>query len=212
MAINTNKWNRIRYTFYTPGYDLLGGYFRKSRQESIQALDLKPGEKVLIVGAGTGLDLEFIPKDCHIVACDITPSMIEALKKRSEQLHLPVQAYIMDGQKLDFPDQTFDKIILHLILAVIPDPFACISESERVLKENGKIAVFDKFVAEGSKISKLRFITNIFTNVIASDITRYFEEIVSHTRLNTLSNKAADFNGLFRLILLNKPNTEKAEQ
>ena len=81
MKINTNRWNKIRYTLYTPGYDLIAGYFKDSRKKSIDSLDLKPGEKVLIIGVGTGLDLEFIPSHCEIMATDLTPSMIERVKK-----------------------------------------------------------------------------------------------------------------------------------
>jgi phosphatidylethanolamine/phosphatidyl-N-methylethanolamine N-methyltransferase len=41
----------------------------------------------------------------------------------------------MDGQDLIFEDKTFDYVILHLILAVIPDPEKCLLEVERVLKK-----------------------------------------------------------------------------
>ena len=133
MRINTNTWNRIRYTLYTPGYDLIAQYFKDSRRKSIESLEIKSGDKVLIIGAGTGLDLEFLPKDCDIIATDITPSMIYRIKRRNRTLNRNVQAMVMDGQSLGFPDTSFDFVILHLILAVIPDPIACIKESERNL-------------------------------------------------------------------------------
>ena len=66
MKINTNAWNRIRYTLYTPGYDLIARIFENSRRKSIESLQVIAGEKVLIIGAGTGLDLEFLPNDCEI--------------------------------------------------------------------------------------------------------------------------------------------------
>ena len=57
MNLNTNLWNRLRYTLYTPIYDLLvGRIFTSSRRKSIELLHIQPGEKVLLVGAGTGLD------------------------------------------------------------------------------------------------------------------------------------------------------------
>src|SRR5665647_456833 len=129
MKINTNAWNRIRYTLYTPGYDLIARIFEQSRKRSIESLQVKPGDNVLIVGAGTGLDLEFLPDFCEIIATDLTPSMVERIKKRNQLLNLNVQALVMDGMALTFEDRTFDKIILHLILAVIPDSMACISEA-----------------------------------------------------------------------------------
>ena len=167
-------------------------------------MEITKGDKVLIVGAGTGLDLEFLPNDCEIVATDITPSMIERIKKRNKTLNRQVQTMVMDGQALEFADNSFDKIILHLILAVIPDPIACIKESERVLKHGGQIVVFDKFVRKNSKISRMRRFANLLTNLVFSDITRDFESIVNKTTLTVLADNDADFNGNFRLLKLTK--------
>lgn len=158
----------------------------------------------MIVGAGTGLDLEFIHMDCHIVATDITPSMVQSIKKRNLKLNRNVQAIVMDGHSLDFADNSFDRIILHLILAVIPDPVACLRESERVLKPGGHIVVFDKFVQKGREASLLRKILNMATTLIASDISRDFEFLVSNTSLKVISDIDADFKGNFRRIKLVK--------
>jgi len=204
MKINTNSWNRIRYTLYTPGYDLIANYFRESRKKSIESLDIKTGEKVLIVGAGTGLDLEFLPLDCEIVATDITPSMIHRIEKRNVMLNRRVRGIVLDGQALGLEDNSFDAIILHLILAVIPDPVACIKEAERVLKNGGRIVVFDKFVPGNRKVSSRRRLLNVFANLLFTDITRDFESLLNKTRLTILSDEEADFKGNFRRIKLTK--------
>lgn len=200
--MNNNTWNKIRYTIYTPIYDGIAGIFKASRRKSIDALNIKEGDKVLIVGAGTGLDLEFLPSGCQVIATDITPSMVKKIENRKIK---NVEAMVMDGHKLEFKDESFDKIILHLILAVIPDPIACIKECERVLKVGGQIAVFDKFVSAEQEVSVFRKGLNLISNFLFSDITRKIEEIVSHTQLKIISNTAADFNGNFRIILINKP-------
>lgn len=204
MKINTNTWNKIRYTLYTPGYDLIARYFKASRTKSIDSLDLKPSDKVLIIGAGTGLDIEIIQTDCKIIATDITPSMIARIKKRNIKLKRNVEAIVMDGQALRYDDNSFDKIILHLILAVIPDPVACMKEAERALKPGGYIAVFDKFVRKNTKVSSIRRFANLLTNLIFSDITRDFESIVNKTGLLVISDIDADFKGNFRLIKMTK--------
>ena len=202
--INTNRWNRIRYTFYAPGYDMAARIFSKSRNQSIRALGIKAKDEVLIVGAGTGLDLEFIHEDCHITATDITPAMIERTLKKNIQYKRNLTAQVMDGQQLNFQDQSVDKIILHLILAVIPDPIACIKECERVLKPGGSITVFDKFVPRGRAISFLRRMFNPLANFFFTNITRRMEDIVSHTNLVIESDEPVDFKGNFRIIRLRK--------
>ncbi len=204
MNINTNTWNKIRYTLYTPGYDLIARFLKNSRKKSIESLKPKTRDKILIVGAGTGLDLEFLPKDCEIIAIDITSSMVTRIKKRNKSLKSDVKAIVMDGQYLDFPDNSFDIIILNLILSVIPDSIRCLKESERVLKSGGQISIFDKFVRKDEKVSSLRKCVNVFTNLFFSDITRRFETILDNTELKVLSDEAADFNGNFRIIKLTK--------
>lgn len=200
--MNNNTWNKIRYTIYTPIYDGIAGIFKASRRKSIDALNIKEGDKVLIVGAGTGLDLDFLPAGCQVIATDITPSMVKKIENRKSN---NVETMVMDGHKLDFENESFDKIILHLILAVIPDPVTCIKECERVLKVGGQIAVFDKFVLADHEVSLIRKGLNIISNFLFSDITRKIEEIISHTQLKIISNTAADFNGNFRILLINKP-------
>ena len=203
----TNWWNRFRYTLYAPGYDLLGRIFSKSRNKSISELNIRTGDEVLVVGIGTGLDLEFITVDCHITATDITPAMITQTLKKNRLLGHRLKAEVMDGQRLNLPDSSADKIILHLILAVIPDPIACIKECERVLTPGGRITIFDKFVPKGRKLSLLRKVFNPLTSFFFSDITRRFETIVSETELEIESDQLADFNGNFRIIRLLKVKT-----
>ena len=204
MKINTNRWNKIRYTIYAPFYDTLVGYVANSRKKSIETLEIRPGDKVLLLGAGTGLDLNIIPKGCSITAIDITPAMIDKIKKRNEKLNHDLIALVMDGQKLEFPDNSFDKIILHFVLAVIPNPVNCIKEVERVLKTGGKITVFDKFLPKNRKISFARKVVNPVANLFFTDINRGFESIVSSTSLKVISDIDVHFSGKFRIIKLAK--------
>ena len=179
--------------------------FRDKREASVRLLDVQPGNRVLIVGAGTGLDLDFLPRGCEVVATDITPAMVRRIRVRSYRLRFPVTAMVMDGQALEFPDNCFDKVVLHLIVSVLPDPVACLREVERVLKPGGEVVVFDKFVPPGQKISPARRMANLFLNLFFTDITRHFETIAAHTSLTLLTDLPAALRGNFRYIKLQKP-------
>tara|TARA_R110000868_G_scaffold396971_2_gene669464 strand:- start:45223 stop:45831 length:609 start_codon:yes stop_codon:yes gene_type:complete len=198
LSINTNSWNRIRYTIYRPFYDIIASYFRPFRKRSIDSLEIKPTDKVLILGAGTGLDLEFLNGHEHIYAIDITPSMIDKLEKEAQFLGLEVETRVMDGSNLDFEDESFDVVILHLIIAVIPDPINCLKETERVLKSGGKFTIMDKFIKPGSKPSFLRVLLNPITNLLATNINRDIDELISETALVKESDQS--LNSIFRLI------------
>jgi ubiquinone/menaquinone biosynthesis C-methylase UbiE len=183
MKINTNQWNMVRYSVAAPIYDYTVRILEPYRSQSIALLDLKPGERVLLVGAGTGADLPYFPEGVEIVATDLTPGMIQRLEARARTLGRPVTCRVMDGQALDLPDESFDAVVLHLILSVIPDPLACIREVYRVLKPGGRVMVLDKFLDDQAKLSWARRALNLFTNLMFSDINRRLREIVAVTPL-----------------------------
>jgi len=204
MKVNTNTWNKIRYSLYAHGYDIGARLLDKHRKKSIELLNIKPKKKVLIIGAGTGLDLEHMPLGCEIIATDICPTMIAKINKRNTEFNHKLQTMVMDGQNLDFEDNSFDFVILNLILTVIPNPIACIKEAERVLKPNTYAMVFDKFVKENQKISRFRKTANLFTNLLFSNITLKFEPLINHTSFTKITDIDVNLKSNFRLIKLYK--------
>ena len=54
------------------------------RRRSLELLNVQPGERVLIVGAGTGLDLEFLSKKARVIATDLTAAMLRNQRREME--------------------------------------------------------------------------------------------------------------------------------
>ena len=197
MGVNTNRWNRIRYSLYAPFYDVFVRRLARGRRRAIELLDVQPGERVLIVGCGTGLDLELLPKGCAITAIDLTPAMVEKTRARASALGLTIDARAMDAAKLDFADASFDCVLLHLILAVVPDPHATAREASRVLRRGGRVSIFDKFA---DRASIARRALNVVTNLVATDITRSLGDILGATPLRVVREERSAF-GLFRVAI-----------
>lgn len=137
-------WNRIIYYVYPPFYDLIVRPLKPEREEAVDLLRPTPGEKWLILGCGTGLDLEVIPRGANITAVDISPSMVMKTLDRAKQTGMDIDARIMDAGAILFKPESFDIVLLHLVLSALPDPGACIREVERVLKPHGRISILDK--------------------------------------------------------------------
>lgn len=201
----TNAWNRIRYSLYSPFYDALIGFSRQ-RRRSIDLLELRAGERLLIVGAGTGLDLQFVPDGVHVTATDLTPAMLNRARERASAAgKTNVTCRVMDGQKLDFEPESFDAVLLHLILAIIPDPFACIRETARVLRPGGRVAVFDKFQRDVGNPSLLRRGINVATKIAVTDINRRLGPLVASAGLVEEHREPAWLEGIFIIACLRKP-------
>ena len=197
MRINTNRWNRARYTLYAPFYDLAARRLGRGRRRAVELLAVRPGERVLVDGCGTGLDLELLPRDCLVTAVDLTPAMVEKTRERAASLGMRVDARVMDAARLDLADESFDCVLLHLILAVVPDPRGTAREAARVLRSGGRASIFDKFAMR--RPSLLRRTLNVATNVLATDITRSLPDILAESGLHLVHEEPSVFGGLFRV-------------
>lgn len=199
MRVNTNWWNRVRYTAYAPIYDLVARRLARGRRRSIELANIQPGERVLIVGCGTGLDLELLPRGVEITAVDLTPAMVEKTAARAKELGMSVDARVMDAARLTFADASFDVVLLHLILAVVPDPYSTAREAARVLRPGGRAAIFDKFAS--GRVSVGRKMVNVLTNLVATDVTRRLEDVLRETRLVVVRDEPAMLGGVFRAVI-----------
>ncbi len=204
MKVNTNAWNRLRYNAYAPVYDLIARPFVRARKRSIQLLDLQPNSDVLIVGAGTGLDFPLLPRTAHILAVDLSPSMVQRASERAARLELDADCRVMNAEVLDLPDESFDAVILHLVLAVVPDPDACIREAARVLKSSGRIAIFDKFLSDGVRPSLSRRVLGMLANALFSDINRRLGPLLAQGGLEILREEPSIASGAYVIVVAGK--------
>lgn len=201
-------WNRLRYTVWAPAYDAIvrRAGFATARRLSIDRLRLASGARVLIVGAGTGLDLDFLPSKVDVTAIDVTPAMLKQLERRAADTGRSVTARIMDARELAFPDSSFDAVVMHLILAVMPEPERGVSEAVRVLKPGGRIAIFDKFLGDEERPSLKRRLLNAVAKPLFSDLNRRVGPLIAGTQLVIEQDEPVAFGGTYRVVTLMNPD------
>ena len=198
MSFNTNPWNRFRYSCWAPIYDLIALPVRPMRRRSMALANLQPGERVLIVGAGTGLDLDFISTSPVITATDLTPAMLEKLRRRAARLGLAVDARVMDGHALEFADGSFDVVILHFIVAVIPDPLRCLREAARVLRPGGRAVILDKFAPDDGPLPLWIRLLNPPASLLATHVNRRLGPLVASSGLRVIHREPVALRGFFQ--------------
>lgn len=205
MNLNTNTWNRLRYGLYAPFYDVLVRRLDRGRRRSIERLRLHPGERVLIPGCGTSLDFERLPPGVRVTAGDLAPAMVRKAQARATALSLDADVRVMDAHALDFPSASFDAALLHLVLAVVPDPEAALCEVARVLRPGGRVGVFDKFLADAAEPSPVRRAASAVANVVATDLNRRLGPLLNASGLVLEHEEPVLFGGLFKVAILRKP-------
>ena len=114
---------RAAYSVWALGYDaLFGPATSRARRRSVELLAPLAGERVLLVGVGTGLDLPHLPRHARYAAVDLTAAMLRRAGLRAERIHLSIALTLASAAALPFASGSQDAVVLHLILAVVPDP------------------------------------------------------------------------------------------
>jgi phosphatidylethanolamine/phosphatidyl-N-methylethanolamine N-methyltransferase len=138
------------YALLTPVYDLLfNRIFHSGRVAAINLLEIKPGDRVLEIGVGTGLNLPLFPRDCKVTGIDISVEMLQKARQRAKELGLAhVSLSVMDASNLEFPDDSFDHVLATYVISAVPDPVKTLLEMRRVCKPEGHLVILNHFRSE----------------------------------------------------------------
>lgn len=199
-----NSLLRLSYSFIAPFYDaLVERPMREARKQSLNFLPVEDSEHVLVSGVGTGLDLPMLPILHRYTALDFNAAMLARAKPRGKSLD--INFVLGDSMALPFADAQFDHVVLHLIVAVVPNPERCLSEAARVLKPGGTIILFDKFLQPQQR-APMRRLFNAITRRFATRMDVVFEEVLRVSpELEVVQNVPMLAKGWFRGIVLRKP-------
>ena len=133
---------KAAYRRYAAVYDaVFGPVLQPGRKAVVQALRLRPGERVLEVGVGTGLSLPLYPRDVTITGIDVSREMLEKARRRVARRRLAnVEALLeMDAERMSFPDASFDKVVAMYVVSVVERPARLLEELHRVCRPDGEI-------------------------------------------------------------------------
>lgn len=139
----------LAYHRYAPIYDWLwGAVLEPGRRELARVAASHCGDNgsLLEVGVGTGLMLPLYPGKFPITGVDITEEMLARAQERSRGLSgRSIDLRLMDGEKLAFPDGSFDCVVLAYVLSVTPEPRRLLQEVRRVCRKGGVILLLNHF-------------------------------------------------------------------
>src|SRR2546427_806301 len=122
-------------------YDLVfGPTLHPGRVHAIHRMGIKPGDRVLEVGVGTGINASLYPRDCAVTGIDLSGSMLEKARDRVARKGIRnVRLIEMDAADLKFSDGAFDIVYAPYLMSVVPDPIAVAREMRRVCRTGGRV-------------------------------------------------------------------------
>jgi ubiquinone/menaquinone biosynthesis C-methylase UbiE len=201
----TNHHNLIAYRLWAPIYDATVNHiFLPGRKRAMELLNLQAGEKVYLVGVGTGADLPLLPAGVDATGTDLSPEMLARAHLKRTQNLAALKLIQGDAQTLLVEEASFDAVILNLILSVIPAGNACLVSAMRALKLGGRAVIFDKFLPEGKSPNSLRKFFNIFSTMLGTDINRRLSDLMKDCPCEIIHEEPSIAGGMYRIVLLRR--------
>jgi phosphatidylethanolamine/phosphatidyl-N-methylethanolamine N-methyltransferase len=128
-------------------YDFtFGPVLHPGRVDAIDRMGIRPGDRVLEVGVGTGINASLYPSYCAVTGVDFSSSMLEKARERVARKGVRnVRLLEMDAANMKFADDSFDIVYAPYVISVVPDPVAVTREMRRVCRPGGRIVILNHF-------------------------------------------------------------------
>jgi phosphatidylethanolamine/phosphatidyl-N-methylethanolamine N-methyltransferase len=146
-------------------YDFVfGPTLHAGRLRAIQRMGIRPGDRVLEVGVGTGINAGLYPRDCIVTGIDLSGSMLEKARERVARKDIiNVRLLEMDAADLRFADGAFDIVYAPYLISVVPDPITVAREMGRVCRPGGRIIFLNHFRSRNPLLASIERAISPFT-------------------------------------------------
>ena len=147
LASNNKKVDAASYDIAAAEFDRLSERFcGPLAMRLLDVAQLRAADQVLDVGTGTGLVALRAAdgaRNGRVIGIDHSPGMLEQAADKAQRAGLADAATfrVMDAERLEFPEQSFDVVLSLYALFHFPEPLVAIKEMYRVLRPGGRLVI-----------------------------------------------------------------------
>ncbi|MGN6558205.1 MAG: class I SAM-dependent methyltransferase [Solirubrobacterales bacterium] len=146
-------WGRLFSAVYDSGLKASedAGLRQMRRELLVQARG-----RVLELGAGTGLNLELYPHEGldSLVLTEPDPHMVKQLRQRAAKNCPGADLVEAGAENLPFADDSFDTVVVTLVLCTVPDQPTALGEISRVLAPGGQLLFLEHVRSRNPQLAK----------------------------------------------------------
>jgi len=155
VAVVENDFVAGVYEKLASVYDLIfGPALHRGRMQAIARMGIRPDDRILEVGVGTGINLPLYPASTEVTGIDFSASMLEKAHTRVQRKGVfNARLLVMDAANLRFADESFDIVYAPYLISVVPDPVKVAQEMRRVCRTGGRIIFLNHFRSENPVMS-----------------------------------------------------------
>jgi phosphatidylethanolamine/phosphatidyl-N-methylethanolamine N-methyltransferase len=146
MLMQESSTRKI-YDVHSVFYDATFGRLVKRRIErAIEHMNISDTDRVLDLGIGTGVSLNYYPNRGRIFGVDLSAGMLRECRKKIRIRGLDnATVFQADAMTLPFADNSFDHVFISHVISVVSDPYKLVQEAQRVAKPDARIVIVNHF-------------------------------------------------------------------
>src|SRR2546421_8759733 len=140
---STRKIYDVHSAFYDATF---GRLVRRRIAIAISHMNVTPTDRVLDLGIGTGVSLNYYPQYGRVVGVDLSSGMLRQCRKKIAERGLRhASVFQADAMRLPFADDSFDHVFSSHVISVVSDPYQLVREAQRVAKPGSRIVLLNHF-------------------------------------------------------------------
>ena len=150
--------------------------------------------RVLEIGAGTGANLSFYPLNISLTLLDKNPFMVKKLVKKTQPFDVDVEIILDNAENLPFPNNSFDSVVVTLVLCMVDDVNSILDEIYRVLKPGGKFYFYEHIRSSHQIRSKVENCLNPIWRCMSTgcNLNRNTNEMIMNHKFSDSKIKTTD--------------------
>ena len=178
-----------------------GPTLHPGRLVALDRMGIRPADKILEVGVGTGINASLYPKNCHVTGIDLSVGMLDKARERVAREGLRnIRLLEMDAANLTFADDSFDIVYAPYLVSVVPDPVQVVREMRRVCKPRGKIIILNHFRSANPILSRAERAISPFTVHIGFKSDLDLPGFLAQAELKPVSIEKVNFPRIWSLV------------